>query len=120
MQTIPQLLDTLNRLADPAPGRTPETAVADLIALYKEVASYIQAHEEIKNKIKAAISEIMEETAVLDYSSSAGRAYIPRPSIVTSYDTKAIDALCQSDPDLGQRLRPFRRQTERAGSLTIR
>jgi hypothetical protein len=40
--------------------------------------------------------------------------------VSASYDVKALDALCKSSPDLAAILLPHRKETQRAGSLTIR
>lgn len=120
MQTIPQLLATLNRITEPAPGNTPDTAVCGLIALYKETASYITAFQELQTKIKAELTEVMVETGQLEYKTEAGRAYVPAPGRSVSYDAKALDVLAQANADLAELLRPYRKETERAGSLTIR
>jgi hypothetical protein len=40
--------------------------------------------------------------------------------VTVSYDAKGLDALAAVDLELAELLTPFRRQTERAGMLTIR
>lgn len=42
------------------------------------------------------------------------------PSVSASYDTKALDALCASSPQIAAVLAPHRRETVRSGALTIR
>jgi hypothetical protein len=46
--------------------------------------------------------------------------YVSRPSVTVSYDAKALDTLAAGDAEVAELLTPFRRQTERAGTLTIR
>lgn len=97
-----------------------ETAVSDLITAYKIAGSHITAAEELQKQIKLLLSEIMAETLKTDWKTDAGRAYVPAAGVSVRYDTKKLDMLCQSDSQLAEKLRPFRIESERPGTLTIR
>ena len=97
-----------------------ETAVSDIITLYKIAGGQINLLKELQQRTKLLLSEIIAETGQVDWQTEAGKTYIPRPSVSIRYDAKKLDALCESDSELARRLAPFRKETERAGSLTIR
>lgn len=97
-----------------------ETAVSDLITLYKVAASQIKAVEDVQAKIKLLLSEIMAETLQTEWQTEAGRAYVPSAGVSVRYDAKKLDVLCASDTRLAERLKPFRIESERPGTLTIR
>jgi hypothetical protein len=108
------LRDRLARTADT------ETALDTAIGLYKEAACYIEALEEFQAACKLQLAEILAELGQTAAATPSGRCSVSRPSMVITYDRKGLDALCDTDPRLQEILSPFRRVTERAGSLIIR
>jgi hypothetical protein len=101
-----------------------EATAAEAIDIYRSVAGIRKQADEmfdqVQGRAKELLSEIIVETGKTEWSTDFGKAYIPKPSISARYDTKALDALCASDPELAARLAPHRIESERAGSLTIR
>ncbi len=97
-----------------------ETALDTAIGLFKEAASYVAALEEFQAACKLQLSEILAELGQTAAETPSGRCTVSRPSLVITYDRKGLDALCDTDPRLQEVLAPYRRVTERAGSLTIR
>lgn len=79
----------------------------------------IDQYTEIQKQAKSLITDVITETGQATYRTKAGSAIISSPSQTVTYDAKALDALCQSMPDLANLLLPHRRVTERAGGLRI-
>jgi hypothetical protein len=98
-------------------GNSPEEAIRIAVEVYKDASKYLK---DIQAKAKQIIEEVSIETGRTDWSTQAGKVYYPAPGVAVSYDSKALDALCASDPDLKAKLWPHRRETERAGSMTIK
>ena len=96
---------------------TTEDAVSTAITVYKDAGKYA---DDVRKQARAVIEEIILETGQTDWTTQAGKVYFPKPSVSVSYDAKALDALCESSEELARILRPHRRETERAGSMTIR
>ena len=99
---------------------TTETAVETAVALYQSAAAAIDAYKGAQADIKALLTEIMTETGQTSYTTPAGKCYVSSSSTVTTYDSKGLDALAANDDELAALLAPFRRVTERAGTLTVR
>lgn len=76
--------------------------------------------EAVQDVARAKLSEVMLVTGRSDWKVPAGRAYVPAAGVSVSYDAKALDALCASSPEIASILVPHRRETMRAGSLTIK
>lgn len=112
------------RLLEDGQTKNAETAVADAIGIYKTAASYQKATAEIwgdiQQRAKQIIVDVAMETGQTDWRTGTGSCYLPRPGVFVRYDAKALDTLCQSDPELAAKLAPFRSEAERPGSLTIR
>lgn len=102
------------------PVNTAEEAVTNAIAAYNLAAEQIRLYEAAKVRAKNRLSEIMVETGRLRFETPAGSASISSPSIRTSWDTDALNALIADDPTLAGRILPYRRQTEVAGTLVVR
>lgn len=98
-------------------GQPPEEAIRLAVEVYKDAAKYLK---EIQAKAKKIIEEVSVETGRTDWATAAGKVYYPAPSLSVTYDAKALDALCASSPELKAILWPHRRETERAGSMTIK
>lgn len=99
-------------------------AAAEMIEAYKLLKTYLQTVEgEINTSLTTAkdvLADIMLETKTTRIEAIQGIAYIPTPSTRTTYDSKALDALCASDQKLAAKIAPFRKTTAIPGSLTIR
>lgn len=98
-------------------GKPPAQAIALAIEIYKDVGKLA---EDIRARAKRLIEEISIETGQLEWKTEEGQVTYPKPSVSVSYDRKALDALCASDPELKAKLWPHRRETEKAGSMTIK
>ena len=109
---------TLLQRAQTAP--TTEAALDLAVGAYKQAAGYITRLQELQADAKGLIGEIFSETGQADAVTSAGKVAIAKPSVTVSYDGKALDILCQADPDLALKLFAHRRETMRAGGLVIR
>lgn len=113
-------------LCDVEHGRTRDTATAastaiDVYKLAKQgEAKALEPWQRLQTRAKSALSDIIAETGVAEWAGQFGRCYVPAAGVSVSYDAKALDALCASDPDLAAKLQPHRKVSERPGSLTVR
>jgi hypothetical protein len=116
------LADAIDRLNAIEQGHAPdaETALADAITLYKALGAYSKEIDAERDRAKRITGEIMTETGQTKASCPAGTAYFTGDSLTVSYDAKALDALCKSNETLARVLTPHRKETTRAGSLTIK
>ena len=69
---------------------------------------------------KLLVAEIFTETGSTEATTPAGKVSVTKPGYTITYDAHGLDALAGNDDELAGLLAPFRRQTERAGTLTIR
>lgn len=113
-----ELREWLDRVRTQSP--TTEAAIESAVAIHLKAAGDIAALQAIQAEAKLLLSEILAETGCTDVRTAAGRAYVSAPAQVVSYDAKALDRASLLDTELAAALRPFRKVTERAGSLTIR
>lgn len=101
-----------------------EDAVGQLVSAIVEGKTEASAAaapwEAVQAAARAKLSEVIAATGRTDWATPAGRAYLPAAGVSISYDSKALDALCKSSPELAAVLLPHRKETQRAGSLTIR
>jgi len=97
-----------------------EDALESAIAIYQAAAAQIDAAQAVQADAKLLVTEIMTETGETNVTTKAGKAYVTAPSKIVTYDAKGIDKLAANDDELAAVLEPFRRVTERAGTLTIR
>ena len=97
-----------------------EDALESAIAIYQGAAGAITALQAVQADAKLLLTEIMTETGETNVTTKAGKAYVTSASRGVTYDAKGIDALAANDDELAAVLEPFRRVTERAGTLTIR
>lgn len=97
-----------------------EMAAETAVTVYKAAKGEMDNLKAVQDQAKGMIGEIMEETGETSITTAAGKAYVLRPSVSVSYDAKALDALCASDDNLARILQPHRRESQRAGTLTIR
>lgn len=74
----------------------------------------------VENLARERLREVFALTGQTNWNTPAGKAYRSADSVSASYDTKALDALCASSPQIAAVLAPHRRETVRAGSLTVR
>ena len=97
-----------------------EQALENAVVEYKELAGQIKGLEAAQKAVKQTISDIFVELGIDKAETVAGKIYVSAPALIVSYDTKALDALAASDDTIKRLLWPHRKETERAGSLTIR
>ncbi len=97
----------------------PETCVESAIMVYQSAQTAIDRYELVKGEAKQLITDVMTETGQTSYTTRAGRVAVSAPSVTVSYDAKALDILVRDDADLAMRLAPYRKESERAGSLRI-
>lgn len=116
------MIDELKDWLDAARNHTTSTeaAIESAISIYQAAASHIEAMQTIQADAKQLVTEIMTETGETNITTKAGKAYVTAASRIVTYDAKGIDALAANDDELAAVLEPFRRVTERAGTLTIR
>ncbi len=105
-------------LAKPMP--TTEAALANAVAVFQDAAATITRLQAVQADAKLLIGEIFAETGSTEATTPAGRVIITKPGFTITYDAHGLDALAGNDDELAGLLAPFRRQTERAGTLTIR
>ena len=98
-------------------GQPPEEAIKVAIEVYRDAGLQLK---DVQARAKKLIEEISLETGQTTWNTSAGKVYYPKPSLVVTYDAKALDILCNSDPELKAKIWGYRRETERAGSMTIK
>jgi hypothetical protein len=97
-----------------------EDALTDAITVYRGIAADVKEMEATKERAKQIVVEIMQETGQVKAITAAGTAQFTAASARASYDTKALDALCASDDNVARLLLPHRKETQVAGSLTIK
>jgi hypothetical protein len=97
-----------------------EQALENAIFMYRDLAERIKALQEAQAAQKQTITDIFIELGVDKATTPAGKALITAPSVIVSYDAKALDVLRASDDRLDRMLSPHRKETMRAGTLTIK
>ena len=113
--------DALDRLATIYDRQLrPAEAVAEAMSIYLEMGARIDELDVIRATAKQVIGDVLAEIGTDKMETDAGQAYITRPSIRVSYDTKGLDRLASERPDLAGMLSLYRQEREVAGSLTIR
>lgn len=119
----PVTLDLDIRLVNTGPDATEadvETLVNAIVVAKARAEHDAAPWRKVEADAREALSAIMAATGRTDWNTPAGRAYVPAAGVTVSYDAKALDALCASSPELAAVLQPHRRESMRAGSLTIR
>lgn len=133
LSVITEYMDKIKAMVDEL---APEGADADTVAAKaQEIGEESIELYRAANNVKKTINETIDEslatckdmlaaaivvTGRTEWKTPFGMAYIPKPSTSVRYDAKALDALCEHDAELAAKIGPFRKETERAGSLTIR
>lgn len=97
----------------------PSHSVESAIMIYQAAQNEIDRFQEIGKQAKQIIADVMAETGQTTYRTQAGSVSVSGASQTITYDSKALDALCRSMPDLAAVLEPHRKVTERAGSLRV-
>lgn len=98
----------------------PADDVANAMAVYRDISALITRAEAIKAKAKSIVEQAIILTGQDKWETDFGRCYITKPGVSVRWDSKSLDALIASDDDLYRKLSPFRAETERPGTLTIR
>jgi aspartate/tyrosine/aromatic aminotransferase len=120
MQLHDQLAEVRTLLKRAHTAANTETALDLAVGAYKQAAGYITIFQELQAEAKALISEVFTETGQTAAVTSAGKVTLSAPTVLVSYDAKAVDILCKADPELALKLFTHRRETMRAGGLVIR
>ena len=97
-----------------------EEAVANALSVYNQASAEIDTLKSLQDEAKRLVEEVIAETGRDKWETDFARCYIPKPSLTVSYDRKALDALAASDDNVKRLIWPHRRESERAGTLTIR
>ena len=113
--TTEELKQALTNAVEQAPDAT----IADAITVYLAAKSMMDAYSAIADDAKKLIADVMAETGETAYSTQAGKVSITAPATSVSYDAKAIDILMRDDADLAMRLAPYRKESQRAGTMRI-
>ncbi len=103
-----------------AQSPTTEAAIESAIAIHLKAAGDITALQAVQTEAKGLLAEIMAETGRTEMTTRVGKAYVSAPSQIVTYDAKLLDKASLLDPELAAALAPYRKVSERAGSLTIR
>jgi hypothetical protein len=101
-------------------GTDTESALETAAAVYQDAANRIEQLQAVQAQAKQLITDIFVETGTTDVRTPTAQVYVSKPGVTVSYDAKALDTLAAGDAEVAELLAPFRRQTERAGTLTIR
>ena len=115
---LTELRQWLERARSQSP--TTEAALESAVAVYLKAASDITSLQTVQGEAKGLLAEIMTETGRTEMTTRVGKAYVSAPATVITYDSKALDRASLLDPELAAALAPYRKVSERAGSLTIR
>ena len=118
MCELTELKTWLERARSQSP--TTEAAIESAMSIHLMAAGHITALQAVQAEAKTLLGEIMAETGKTEVVTRVGKAYVSAPATIVSYDAKLLDKASLLDPDLAAALRPFRKVSERAGSLTIR
>ena len=98
---------------------TPDVAVESAIVVYLAAKAQMDAYSHIADAAKKVIGDVMLETGNTSYATQAGKVSMTSASVVTSYETKALDALLASSDEVRRLLEPHRKVSERAGTMRI-
>ena len=97
----------------------PHVAVEIAIGVYSNAKAHADEANRVADAAKKLIADVMAETGQTKYGTAAGTVAMTAPSVTVSYDAKALDILLRDDADLAMRLAPYRKETERAGTMRI-
>ena len=114
-------LNELRQWLERARSQSPNTqaAIESAMAVFLKAAGDITALEAIQVEAKTLLGEIMIETGVSEMTTRVGKAQIGKPATIVTYDSKALDKASLLDLELAAALQPYRRITERAGTMRI-
>lgn len=108
-------------LAAIAAGNTnTELALDNAIAVYRHMGAEIETIEALRTRAKAVVTEIMQETGQLKAVMPSGTALFTEAGVRTTWDNKALNALCASNDELERILSPHRKVALTASTLVIR
>ena len=99
---------------------TPDEAAEHAIEVYRRIADEQATLKTYQDAAKAAIGDLIAETGRERWETPAGIAVLTSPSVRVSWDSKALEALCKSSPQIAEILAPHRRESMVAGSVTIK
>ena len=100
-------------------SETTDESLSKAVGAYLMAAKEIERFQALQAQAKLLISEIFLETGKTSAVTPSGNVTTSKASVTVTYDAKAIDILLRDDPALSSRLSPYRKVTERPGSLRI-
>ena len=98
----------------------PAEAASEAMSIYLEMGDRIAELDVIRASAKQVIADVLTEIGGDKLETPAGVAYVTKPSLRVSYDTKGLDKLTSTRPDLAGVLSLYRTEKEIAGALTVR
>ena len=98
---------------------TPQEAVEEATAVYVELAAEIDRLKEAQEAAKGVVNDVFVELGTDALDTAAGKAYVRKPYVRTSYDAKALDRLAEARPDIGALILGCRSQRMVAGTLVL-
>lgn len=98
---------------------TPKEAIDKALEVYMRAKALADDYAAIVATAKKVVEDAMIEADVARYDAEIATINRIEPTRSTSYDTKALDALCKSSPEIRAILEPHRKETIRAGSVRI-
>lgn len=100
-------------------SETTEESLSQAVAAYLIAAKEIDRYQALQAQAKLLISEIFLETGQTSAVTPSGNVTTSKASVTVTYDAKSLDILLSDDPALNSRLSPYRKVTERPGTLRI-
>lgn len=108
-----QLLDATNT-ADH------QEAVCKYVETIMDIRQMATVLDELDKEVRSGIAAVIAETGVTSWDTEAGTVIVTAPSVRVSYDSRALEVLMRADADIAMKLFPYRKETNVAGSMTIR
>lgn len=96
-----------------------EQTLDELVAAYRKFEADAKQAEAKKAEVKAQLQPLIEAQGG-KWSDAVGYARMIEASTTVSYDRKALDVLCESDPDLKDRIGIYRKETPKAAYLQVK
>ena len=118
---IAQATGTFSKhLTDAAGVSNGEAAAIKTIAVYRQIQEAMKALEEVKAQAAAQLAGVMDEMNMTELETVAGWAYITPDTTFRTYNGEGLDAAAEADAELAAKIAPFRRVTNRKGSITVK
>lgn len=98
----------------------PKDLAAEAIIMYLELGTEVQALEDARAYAKEVLTGALVTLGQDKIDAGFGMAYVGKPQIRVSYNSKGLDELRETFPALAPYLDKYRSEKEVAGTLTIR